>query len=477
MTSNDDSRIRDWLLDGEGRGRAAALEAALAEARSTNQRPAWVVSLTGGTFAEPPGASLVRRGILVLGAIVLIGILVGGLVAGGTLPARLPSQPVASAVAVAASADTGPSDGPNASPSAAPSSIPSTALVAYTVVDCATSANGIPRCTTHPWLAKGDGQDAHVLRGTNVVGWSADGTRLVLQDRNDVGGAVSVLLADPTGAVVATIDVPCTYPSTEGTVDGKVGVGHLCPDDGAFALSPDGTRVALIRTDPNVDDASVVSVLDLATGHSTLLAATRTTNPPAIDVCNTSTKTRACQGFDGSPRWSPDGRRIAFERQLMAPEAGATWDSAAVFVVDADGSNLRRVTPSGMHAIGPAWSQDGTRLAFIGSDVVLNADRTSVVAFKDDVYTIAADGSGLTRLTHDGISDLPDWTADGRLVFIRNAAPTKSEHWIMDADGGNQTRLGDSLADLTAAGCVRCVYLAHEPVRGELPRAYVQPRP
>jgi len=51
MTAHDDSRIADWLAEGESRGRGEALDAALAAARSTSQRPAWMVSLTGGTFA------------------------------------------------------------------------------------------------------------------------------------------------------------------------------------------------------------------------------------------------------------------------------------------------------------------------------------------------------------------------------------------------------------------------------------------
>ena len=61
------------------------------------------------------------------------------------------------------------------------------------------------------------------------------------------------------------------------------------------------------------------------------------------------------------------------------------------------------------------------------------------------------------------------------MVFIRNASPTSSDHWIMDADGGNEVRLGDSLADLTAAGCTTCIYVAQESGHGTLPRAYWQP--
>jgi dipeptidyl aminopeptidase/acylaminoacyl peptidase len=477
MTQHDDARITDWLAEGKGHGRGTALDAALAEARSTNQRPGWVVSLTSGTIAEPRAAVLLRHGILVLGAALLIGLLLGGLATGGMLPLRLPPQPVPSALALAPNATAGPSPRLDGSPSPAsssdtPSSAPATGLVAYSVVECATPTDGIRRCSTTPWLAAANGRDARAIQGTSVVGWSADGSKLVVLTVNDTGGAVSLIVVDPAGDVVATIDVPCTSP----VIDEKYG-GHLCPDQGEFAVSPDGTRVAFTRTDSNVDDSSVLSILDLSTGHSIALAATRTTNPPAGQVCNTSTKTHTCQGFDGSPRWSPDGRSIAFERQLMAPESGAPWDSAAVFVVDADGTNFRRVTPSSVHGIGPAWSQDGTRLAFDGSDMVLNARGTSVLDIKDDVYTIGVDGSGLARLTHDGISSLPDWTSGGRVAFVRNAASTNSENWIMDADGGNQSRLGGSLADLTAAGCTTCVYVAHEPAPGALPRAYWQPLP
>ena len=377
--------------------------------------------------------------------------------------------------------DSGPSGivgaSSSASPSASattarPSATPSTGLVAYPVSDCL--ENVVLRCTTALWLAAADGRDAHVIQGTSVVGWSADGSRLVLENTNAVGGAVSLLLADPTGVVLATIEVPCTYPSTD--AKGIVG-GHLCPDQGEFALSPDGTRVAFTRTDPNVDNSSVVSVLDLATGQSTMLTATRTTNPRRTSCAIRAPRPARCQGFDGSPRWSPDGRSIAFERQLMAPEPGASWDSAALFVVHADGSDLRRVTPSSVHAIGPAWSPDGTRLAFNGSDMVVNAAGTSVLNIKDDIYTIGVDGTGLARLTDDGVSSLPDWTSGGRLAFIRDADSSKSENWIMDADGGNQSRLGSSLAELTAAGCTTCVYVAHEPVSGPLPRAYWQPLP
>ncbi len=459
-----DPFVRDDLLEAVLRSRAG--EAAPPELRT---------SILAAVAADGPRV-VTRRGRasghpwrLLAVAAVLLGTVGTAWYVGASRQTAVTPTPGPSLLAVVPIATASPPSAPPIA-TASPPSAPPTGLVAYPVVDCST--RWVTECVTTPWLSSADGRDAHVIQGMSVVGWSADGSKLLLEKISDVGGAVSLLAADPTGAVIATIEVPCTSP----TIDEKYG-GHLCPDQGEFALSPDGTRAAFTRTDPNVNDSSVVSVLDLATGQATILTATRTTNPPAIEVCNTSTKTRTCQGFDGSPRWSPNGRSIAFERQLMAPEPGASWDSAALFVVDADGSNLRRLTPRNVHAIDPTWSPDGTRLAFAGTDMVVNADGTSVLDIKSDIYRISLDGSGLARLTHDGVSSLPNWTSAGRLAFIRRAAPTGSEHWIMDADGRNQSRLGASLADLTAAGCTTCVYVAHEPVSGQLPRAFWQPVP
>jgi Tol biopolymer transport system component len=93
---------------------------------------------------------------------------------------------------------------------------------------------------------------------------------------------------------------------------------------------------------------------------------------------------------DSQVQWSPDGKRLVFVRHnITAKPAG----KGAVFVVNADGTRLRRITPWEMSAgDGPDWSPDGSRILFRApeTDDFLNSD----------MYTIRANGTGLKRLTH-----------------------------------------------------------------------------
>ena len=86
-------------------------------------------------------------------------------------------------------------------------------------------------------------------------------------------------------------------------------------------------------------------------------------------------------GEDDSPAWSPDGSKIAFDRQ------GNTY------VINPDGSGVTQLTNNG--GTGPAWSPDGAKIAF---------DRAG------DVYAMNADGSGQTNLTNSAAgADDADW--------------------------------------------------------------------
>lgn len=116
------------------------------------------------------------------------------------------------------------------------------------------------------------------------------------------------------------------------------------------------------------------------------------------------------------PAWSPDGRRIAFSSgdTVCTNGDGVGQDTAQIWVIDAGGRNVRRVTRGDPQLAGPldrspSWSPDARRLAFTRIDIYRDTG---------GIYTVGRDGHGLTRLTARTAISL-DWSPDGRsIAFI-----------------------------------------------------------
>ncbi len=100
---------------------------------------------------------------------------------------------------------------------------------------------------------------------------------------------------------------------------------------------------------------------------------------------------------DFTAAWSPDGKKIAFSRSLER-------QSSDIFVMDADGGNQTRLTESSTFNVSPAWSPDGDKIAYF------EAGPTG-----REIYVINADGTGRTRLTDNDSEDgWPEWSPDGK---------------------------------------------------------------
>lgn len=132
--------------------------------------------------------------------------------------------------------------------------------------------------------------------------------------------------------------------------------------------------------------------------------------------------------------WTSDCSRMAFLR---------LYDE--LWVADGDGSNARRLLDNGAQAHSPAWSPDGTRIAFAKSDF-------SGSDPKRHIYVVGADGSGERQLTSGDVSDnAPSWSPDGtRLVFHRRdgigpVTPSQGAHdvhlVVLDTRNGRETTL------------------------------------
>jgi TolB protein len=161
--------------------------------------------------------------------------------------------------------------------------------------------------------------------------------------------------------------------------DGCAQLPPKCTDNSYPAISPDGKQIAFNRAFGRIrhgqfDHSGIYRMrIDGSRLRRVSLPAGRT----AQDV---------------EPQWSPDGRQVVFVRNNISAKPAGTQ---AVFVVDADGSGRRRVTPYRIRAgDGPDWSPDGSQILFRSPETenFLNCD----------IWTIHPDGTGLRQVTHAG---------------------------------------------------------------------------
>ena len=129
--------------------------------------------------------------------------------------------------------------------------------------------------------------------------------------------------------------------------------------------------------------------------------------------------------FDVEPNWSPNGRRIAF---TSVPDGG-TDDEAEIYTMNIDGSRLRRVTDNDTFDGQANWSPNGRKLSF-----------QSYREGQLSIYTMRNDGSDQKRLTYD----VPDafgsaWSPNGRI--IAHSSFSAGEIFTINVDGGDPRNL------------------------------------
>ncbi len=130
-----------------------------------------------------------------------------------------------------------------------------------------------------------------------------------------------------------------------------------------------------------------------------------------------------------TPSPLPGGGRIAYTSNREGK-----YD---LYLMNADGSEPRRLTNTPAEELHPAWSPDGRRIAF----QCMSADGAS------NVCLVNPDGSGYTQVTRWGPNDpgaqRPVWSPDGQKIAVSRESPSGGLQyvWVMNADGSNQLQI------------------------------------
>ena len=279
-------------------------------------------------------------------------------------------------------------------PAAAGATLPTNGRIAF--------ARATPdRQDDQSFTANADGSDVRELLPGFTSGsphWSPDGRQV---------------------AVISGLDIPCPPTCTGNTViiDPGSGAYRVLASQGFPAVqtfcsiwSPDATHFAC--DGENDTDASVNGIYTIRSSDGGAL--TRLTDAGGM--------------VDVPIAYSPDGAQIAFGRTSFHDCSG----KSAIYVVNVDGTGLRRITPWGFCDDDGSWSPDGTRIAFVRPG--------------GTIFTVHPDGTGLAQLplmtnARSFAGDVA-WSPDGRRIVIILTIQTGAHTFVSglgtaDADGTN----------------------------------------
>ncbi len=126
--------------------------------------------------------------------------------------------------------------------------------------------------------------------------------------------------------------------------------------------------------------------------------------------------------------WSPDGNHIVFESDSLHP------GRPAICIINADGTGFRELSPDYVFDREPAWSHDGTRIAF-----------TRYLSGFHQIFVMNADGSNPHNISNSQTEDTdPCWSPDDNHIAYVSLSLAGADIYAMNVDGSNKHNVSNT---------------------------------
>lgn len=230
--------------------------------------------------------------------------------------------------------------------------------------------------------------------------WSPDRSQIAF--RSDRDGLTRIFVMDVDGSNVEAVTPQTLWAGDLGRT-------------GTPAWSPDGTSIAFEAYDAYAQNANFnIYVTNLENGMT-----------EAVSLHPND---------EWHPQFSPDGAEIAYARSDRDQNCYTGCD---IFVMNADGNNVRQYTFTKGMDVFPQWSPDGSQIMF-------HSERTG----NSDIFVMDANGYNQTNVTNSStLERVPQWSPDGNSIVFRSERDGDSDIFVMNLRNGEVEAVTESDAN------------------------------
>lgn len=176
--------------------------------------------------------------------------------------------------------------------------------------------------------------------------------------------------------------------------------------------------------------------MDIAEDGSVVYVSNKDSEKPEVYFINTNgeeTRITSNDFWELSAKFSPDGKRIVFSRQITPPDSTDITGNGELFIYDLQKmAEIRLTNKKGFDAL-PDWSPDGGQIVFHGCE-----DGGC------QIFTINSDGTGIRQITNENDNRWPRWSPNGEWIAFTSTQNEQTDIHIIKPDGSEERKITKS---------------------------------